>query len=115
MNLTTLNKRISSLKAKMTDFDYPIRGSLVQTYMKCGKKQCACHKDPSKRHGPYYHFTRKVKGKTVGRLCSKNEVDFLMPYVRQYHELTRVVRQVCELSEQAVILMLKNQSREKTG
>jgi hypothetical protein len=33
--------------------------------MKCGQPQCACHRDPAKRHGPYFEWTYKAKGKTV--------------------------------------------------
>ena len=33
--------------------------------MKCGNRQCACHRDPAKRHGPYLGCTHKVHNKTV--------------------------------------------------
>jgi hypothetical protein len=33
--------------------------------MKCGQPTCACHRDASQRHGPYFEWTYKVKGKTV--------------------------------------------------
>ena len=33
--------------------------------MKCGNKQCACHRDPAKRHRPYLGCTYKVHNKTV--------------------------------------------------
>ena len=38
-------------------------GSVVKQYMFCGKASCACHRDPQKKHGPYYIiFLIKKKG-----------------------------------------------------
>ena len=34
---------------------------------------CACHGDPPRRHGPYWQWTRKVQGKTVGGYLNKKE------------------------------------------
>lgn len=36
-----------------------IAGSLIETTLTCGTKSCACHKDPSRRHGP--HLSLKYK------------------------------------------------------
>jgi hypothetical protein len=33
--------------------------------MKCGKAQCACDSDATKRHGPYFELTCKANAKTV--------------------------------------------------
>ncbi|EQD41955.1 hypothetical protein B1B_14285 [mine drainage metagenome] len=44
--------------------DFFLKGSLVKRYLPCGTEGCACHEDPKARHGPYYQWTRKVRGKT---------------------------------------------------
>jgi hypothetical protein len=31
-----------------------VRASFIEQRLKCGKPNCACHRDPGKRHGPYY-------------------------------------------------------------
>jgi hypothetical protein len=33
--------------------------------MKCGKAQCACASEATKRHGPYFELTYKANRKTV--------------------------------------------------
>ena len=48
----------------------PVRGWMktslaVRTAMKCGKAQCACAFDATKRHGPHFELTYKANGKTV--------------------------------------------------
>ncbi len=33
-----------------------VRGSFFEQLRKCGKPNCACHRDPGKRHGPYHYL-----------------------------------------------------------
>jgi len=48
-------------------------GSIGERRTRCGQPGCACQSDPSRRHGPYWHWTRKVAGKTVGRYLSREQ------------------------------------------
>jgi hypothetical protein len=45
-------------------------GSIGERRTRCGQPGCACQSDPARRHGPYWHWTRKVQNKTVGRYLS---------------------------------------------
>jgi hypothetical protein len=65
-------------------------GSLKQRLTRCGRANCACHADPPRRHGPYWHWTRKVAQKTVGRWLSAEQASSYLPWVendRRAHEL----------------------------
>lgn len=42
-------------------------------YNRCGNFNCACKRDPTRRHGPYWVWTTKVDGKTVSRWLSEHE------------------------------------------
>src|SRR5512136_627915 len=53
------------LKRKLEEVSYFCKGSVLKRMMKCGQQRCACHQDPAKRHGPYFEWTYKAKGKTV--------------------------------------------------
>jgi len=48
-------------------------GSLAMRLTRCGHANCACHGDPPRRHGPYWHWTRKVAQKTVGHWLSADQ------------------------------------------
>jgi hypothetical protein len=48
-------------------------GSIGERRTRCGQPGCACQSDPSRRHGPYWHWTRKVRNKTVGRYLSRDQ------------------------------------------
>src|ERR1700730_11403497 len=58
-------QRFESLKREIVQLDYFCKGTVRKRMMKCGHKQCACHRDPDKRHGPYFECTYKVQNKTV--------------------------------------------------
>jgi hypothetical protein len=46
-------------------------GSVVKQYMFCGKASCACHRDPEKKHGPYYYLSYKEKGQSRYKYLGK--------------------------------------------
>jgi hypothetical protein len=48
-------------------------GTISERLTRCGKPNCACHTEPPRLHGPYWHWTRKVKNKTVGSYLSKEK------------------------------------------
>jgi hypothetical protein len=53
------------------------RGSLAERYVKCSKANCACQQDPEARHGPYYSWTRVVKGKTRSRFVTVEQAPLM--------------------------------------
>jgi hypothetical protein len=48
-------------------------GSITCRRTRCGHRNCACHADPPRLHGPYWQWTRKVAAKTVGRWLSPDQ------------------------------------------
>src|SRR5512136_53719 len=46
-------------------------GSVVRQYMFCGKVSCACHRDPQKKHGPYYYLSYKEGGQSRYKYLGK--------------------------------------------
>src|SRR6266567_1777268 len=47
-------QRFEALKREIVHLDYFCKGTVLKRMMKCGNKKCACHRDPAKRHGPYF-------------------------------------------------------------
>src|ERR1700733_8394525 len=37
------------------------KGTVLKRMMKCGKAQCACASDATKRHGPYFELTYNIR------------------------------------------------------
>lgn len=54
-----------TLKNDLLQIDIFRKGSISKIYQVCGKKNCRCHTNKDFRHGPYYYWTLKEKGKTI--------------------------------------------------
>ena len=63
--LRRLEQLYGKLKRPLAAIGYVFPGSIAKRFMPCGKSSCRCATDPSRRHGPYYEWSRKVGGKTV--------------------------------------------------
>jgi hypothetical protein len=58
-------QRFLELRRELEQIEYFCKGTVLKRMMKCGKPQCACASDATKRHGPYFEITYKANGKTV--------------------------------------------------
>jgi hypothetical protein len=60
-------RQIANELAKLARTGKVLPGSIAERRTRCGHPNCGCHADPPRLHGPYWHWTRKVANKTVGR------------------------------------------------
>ena len=80
------------------------RGSITECFRRCGKPTCACALPDHPGHGPYYAYTKKVKGKTKtlqlrpGPLLEKiqREVDAYRVFRTTCERLFDVNESICE-------------------
>jgi hypothetical protein len=81
-------------------------GSVVKQYMFCGKASCACHRDPQKKHGPYYYLSYKEGGqsryKYLGK-ASSSEVE----RARNYQVFQRGMAQLGRMHREIIDLLWK--------
>jgi hypothetical protein len=66
-------------------------GSISERMTSCGRPGCACQADPPRRHGPYWHWTRKVAGKTVGNYLSKDQAAECRAWIKNDRRLRELV------------------------
>lgn len=66
-------RQIANELARIARSGKVLPGSIGERRTRCGQPGCACQSDPSRRHGPYWHWTRKVKNKTVGRYLGREQ------------------------------------------
>jgi len=59
-------------------------------------------KDPEYRHGPYYDWTRKVKGKTVTVRLSQKEADILKEWIENKKEFYEIIKRMEMITLEAV-------------
>ena len=90
-------QRFESLKQEVMQLDYFCKGTVLKRMMKCGNQQCACHRDPAHRHGPYFECTYKVHNKTVNLKLYPEVTPLYRAATKQHRKLksllTRLERQ----------------------
>lgn len=80
-----------ALAEALADIDGLLPGSVVVRHMRCGKQRCACKEDPPALHGPYLQWTRTVKGKTVTRILTEEQLTRYQPWFDNAKRLKELV------------------------
>jgi hypothetical protein len=83
-------RQIASELARIARTANVLPGSIAERHTRCGKTGCRCQADPPRRHGPYWHWTRKVANKTVGKWLNQAQAAECRTWVandRRIHEL----------------------------
>ena len=62
------------IAAQLAATGFALPGTLTIRAYACGKRNCRCHADPPRLHGPYAEWTRKIGGKTVTRRLTEAEL-----------------------------------------
>ena len=84
-------------------------GSIQQRMTRCGRPGCACQADPPRPHGPYWQWTRKVKGKTVTRRLTTEQIERYRPWI----ESDRRIRELLSALEAIGIERLEAEQRQR--
>jgi hypothetical protein len=105
-----------NLLEQVSALGFIAQGSINERYLTCSSKNCSCHSDPSKRHGPYVYWTTKVQGKTVSRILKGETAELMRQWVANRIELDSIVEQLRQLSVKALepSVLLMQQEREST-
>ena len=77
-------------------------GSIAERLTRCGNEHCGCHADPPRRHGPYFHWTRKVANKTVGRWLSADQAADYQRWVQSDRRLRELLRRLEAIGVEAL-------------
>ena len=100
-------QRFSLARQELLQLDYFLKGTVLKRMMKCGKLQCACHRDPAQRHGPYFEWTYKVKGKTVNVKLGPKTAPVYQATTKQNRKLKAVLARLERLSRTALARLAK--------
>ena len=104
-SLQSLEERHRALVAELADLGLVLRGSIANSFNRCGNPTCRCKADPPMLHGPYCQWTRKVAGKTVTIRLSPEQADRLKEWNHNMRKLDRIVRQLQAIGLRAATLV----------
>lgn len=105
--LGTPAQRFRHAQQELHQLDYFLKGTVSKRMMKCGQPQCACHRDPSQRHGPYFEWTYKVNGKTINVKLSAQAAPLYQAATKQNRKLKAVLAKMERLSRAALARLAK--------
>ena len=92
-------QRFLELRRGLEHVEYFCKGTVLKRMMKCGKAQCACASDATKRHGPYFELTYKANGKTVNVKISPEAAPLYRTAAQQYRKLKNLLNRLDKLSK----------------
>ena len=95
-------QRFRELKQELLRLEYFCKGTVLKRRVKCGKAHCACRHDPTKRHGPYFEWTYKAKGKTVNVKLTPEVAPLYRVASQQYRKLKFLLNRLERLSHRAL-------------
>lgn len=109
--LASYERRYRDLAHQLADTGYITSGSIAQRYNRCGKPNCACHAEPPRLHGPYWHFTAKIDGQTINRRLSPREAELYTEWITNDRRATALLTQMRAVAAKATSLILHDDAR----
>jgi hypothetical protein len=110
-NGTPDQTRYDALKRAVLPLGPIRRGSLVRRFMPCGKPGCCCQASPPELHGPYYQWTRKVRGKTVTVRLTREEARLVEEWISNGRQLEKIVTQMEAVSLRITERLIKQRRK----
>ena len=108
--LAAYERRYRQLARRLADIGFITSGSVASRLTRCGKTSCACHADPPRLHGPYWHWTAKVDGKTVNRRLNDNEARLYTEWIANDRRLRALLAEMREIAANATALIIQEQA-----
>jgi hypothetical protein len=105
--LNGYQRRYRQLARQLADIGYIAAGSVAPRFNRCGKGNCACHADPPRLHGPYWHWTAKVDGKTVNRRLNQREAELYNEWIANDRHARALLAQMRQVAAKAAELILQ--------
>jgi hypothetical protein len=111
--LASYERRYRDLARRLSEIGYIASGSIAQRATRCGKDTCACSADPPRLHGPYWHFTAKVDGKTVNKRLSEREARLYEEWIANDRLARHLLAEMRTIAADAQALILTDESPER--
>jgi hypothetical protein len=110
-----LRARFEKHAATLADIGFMLKGSVNQRFLPCGTPNCRCHSDPSQRHGPYWQWTSKVKGKTVSRMLTEEQARRYQEWITNWKRFEETVNAMHDISAQADAIVRTQENAARTS
>lgn len=100
-SLRRLERLYDGFKQSLIEVGFILPGSVVERFMPCGKPTCRCAADPGQRHGPYYEWTRKLRGKTATVRLTAVQARLYQDWIENRRKLKKILARMHAVSVRA--------------
>lgn len=104
--------RLTKIKTEIGNFDLAVPGTVRKIFLKCGKPTCACQKDKSARHGPYYLWDRKVGKKLTSKSIDPRDAVQIKKWIENRIYLEKQIREIINLSQAIAADAIETQKKK---
>ena len=87
-----LSRRIESIRQQIAAMGLVAQGTVSKRTKVCGRANCRCAQDPDARHGPYYEWTRREKGRYLHTLISAEQAEKLVTAIDNNRRVLALLR-----------------------
>ena len=84
---TKLTRRIESIRRQIAEIGLVAQGTISKRTKVCGRPNCRCAEDPKARHGPYYEWTRREKGRYVHSVILAEQAEALVAAIDNHRRV----------------------------
>jgi len=102
MDLEEYIQQFRSYQNELSQIGFILVGSITKRYVRCNTSGCRCQTETGSLHGPYYDWTRKIKGKTVTVRLKEDEAKLLMAWIENKRQFYAIVSKMEKLVLAAV-------------
>jgi hypothetical protein len=100
-SIQSLEQLHRALLVELAGIGLVLRGSITRRFTRCGNPTCRCKADAPMLHGPYYHWTRKVAGKTVTATLTHEQATRCAEWIGNMRRLDQIVEKLQEVGLRA--------------
>ena len=91
-------RKIAAELAAIAGTGMVLPGSITARSTRCGHRNCGCHADPPRLHGPYHQWTRKKNGKTATRILTDDQAADYRLWFDNHRRLRELIAELEKLS-----------------
>jgi hypothetical protein len=113
--LASHERRYRELASELAGIGYIASGSLAQRYTRCGKPTCRCRADPPRLHGPYWHWSAKVEGKTLNKRLTEREARLYLEWIANDRKARSLLAEMRAVAAEAAALIIAESADQPDG
>ena len=99
--------KLQQLASELASTGFISSGSVVRRFMPCGKPGCRCQADPPQLHGPYWQWSRVVRGKTITRRLTEGQARLYQEWIANRRRLAKTLAEMDKVSQHAATILLQ--------